>query len=136
LRHQTLVLKFSVSCGECSGVLQVIAGDLTRLLLRRSTDSFGCLRSNDIVAACPNAPRCLHCHGEGHVARVCKRPWSPDAAVAALQHGCRHQPQAGATLCWRSPPLALPGRKPADPAPRRVKLQLLVQRVRRHYQPV
>jgi hypothetical protein len=42
--------------------------------------SFNCLRSDHVVARCPNVPRCLWCHREGHQTRSCKRSRSLDAA--------------------------------------------------------
>jgi hypothetical protein len=40
---------------------------------------FNYLRQDHVAAECPNATRCLRCHKEGHCARICKRPRSPDA---------------------------------------------------------
>ncbi|OEL16658.1 hypothetical protein BAE44_0022323, partial [Dichanthelium oligosanthes] len=39
---------------------------------------FNCLWSDHVAAACTFAARCLRCHREGHQARFCKRPRSPD----------------------------------------------------------
>jgi hypothetical protein len=40
---------------------------------------FNCLRQDQVAAMCTFTPRCLRCHGEGHQARACKHPRSPEA---------------------------------------------------------
>jgi hypothetical protein len=39
---------------------------------------FNYLCPNHVAADCRNLARCLRCHREGHQARACKRPRSPD----------------------------------------------------------
>jgi hypothetical protein len=40
---------------------------------------FKCLKPDHVAVPCTFAVRCLRCHGEGHQARTCKRPWSSDS---------------------------------------------------------
>jgi hypothetical protein len=42
---------------------------------------FNCLRPDHVAVVYLNAPHCLWCHWEGHLAHACKRPRSPDSTV-------------------------------------------------------
>jgi hypothetical protein len=47
---------------------------------------FNCLHPDHVAAEFTNASRCLRCRGEGHQARTCKRPHSPDSTGPPPRH--------------------------------------------------